>query len=173
MQQYSDYPVLITGHSLGGALCSLFTLDLTTTLQATNPKWLKRLVSYTYGQPRVGDGRLSPDLPLLFRVTHSSDIIVHLVSCCSNGNSCLDAVTCPLHGSREVWYPNTNMTLNSYKICDLSGEDPNCSNSRVPSLSINDHLYYFNVQVGAVWYVIYIFFINKKKYSLFFLNSFF
>eukprot|EP01060_Flectonema_neradi_P005586 TRINITY_DN1371_c1_g3_i2.p1 TRINITY_DN1371_c1_g3~~TRINITY_DN1371_c1_g3_i2.p1 ORF type:complete len:449 (+),score=42.66 TRINITY_DN1371_c1_g3_i2:53-1348(+) len=152
MGQYSDYPVLMTGHSLGGALCTLFAVDLVTTLEVENPAWLQRLVMYTFGQPRVGDGALAPNLPYLFRVTHSSDIIVHLVGCCSSNSACYYAISCPHHGALEVWYPNTNMTPDSYRICDTSGEDNTCSNSRVPSLSITDHLYYFNVQVGSICY---------------------
>lgn len=48
------------------------------------------------------------------------------------------------HCPREVFYENVNST---YKICDLSGEDPTCSDQYKEPDSVPDHLHY----LGYKW----------------------
>lgn len=38
----------------------------------------------------------------------------------------------------------------SFRVCDGSGEDPNCSDSQTFDLSVYDHLHYLNVEESCV-----------------------
>ncbi|KAJ9456247.1 Lipase [Diplonema papillatum] len=155
MEKYPEYGVLATGHSLGGALATFFHTDLITVLQASiNPHWVNRVVGYTFGQPRIGDARLAPNLPkTLFRVVHADDCIPHLCPCCANGILCLQAATCPYHISQEIWYPKTFMNSSEFYTCsETDAEDPTCSNSQGITLGVQNHLYYMGVQVGSYCY---------------------
>merc|ERR1712070_851501 len=84
--------------------------------------------TYTFGQPRVGDqvfadayeaafGQTASDTNA-WRVTHADDPIPHLPF------EFMDFK----HISTEVWYEST--TSKGYVVCDGSGEDPKCSNSK-------------------------------------------
>eukprot|EP01064_Diplonema_japonicum_P028261 TRINITY_DN4295_c0_g1_i1.p1 TRINITY_DN4295_c0_g1~~TRINITY_DN4295_c0_g1_i1.p1 ORF type:complete len:466 (+),score=58.52 TRINITY_DN4295_c0_g1_i1:1502-2899(+) len=147
------FSVLVTGHSLGGALGTLFHADLISTLKATNPAWVQRVVSYSFGQPRVGGAGLAFNLPQMFRVVHADDCVPHLCPCCASGIQCLQAETCPYHVAQEVWYPRVVMAPENYTMCDPNdGEDPRCSNSQTVTLSVQNHLYYFGMKVGDYCY---------------------
>lgn len=69
-------PLFVTGHSLGGALATLASVDV-----AVNRKPAS-LITYTFGSPRVGD----PDfvrcynnaVPISFRVQNEYDVVPHL-----------------------------------------------------------------------------------------------
>ncbi|KAK9476064.1 Alpha/Beta hydrolase protein [Lipomyces japonicus] len=75
---YPDYEVVITGHSLGGAIAILFGVDAV--LKGYHPKVV------TYGQPRVGNSEFASwvddrffDWPeKLLRVTHRNDPVVRV-----------------------------------------------------------------------------------------------
>ena len=49
VREYPDYRILVGGHSLGGALATIASIDL----QLSNPGWNVEVV--TFGSPRVGD----------------------------------------------------------------------------------------------------------------------
>merc|ERR1711998_654628 len=50
------------------------------------------------------------------------------------------------HVGTEVWY---NQDSTKYRICDGSGEDPSCSNSKA-SFKLNaDHFSYFSLEYSA------------------------
>eukprot|EP00184_Porphyridium_aerugineum_P003752 CAMPEP_0184699366 /NCGR_PEP_ID=MMETSP0313-20130426/5661_1 /TAXON_ID=2792 /ORGANISM="Porphyridium aerugineum, Strain SAG 1380-2" /LENGTH=675 /DNA_ID=CAMNT_0027158441 /DNA_START=314 /DNA_END=2338 /DNA_ORIENTATION=+ len=78
-QQYPDYLVYVTGHSLGGAMAAHATLQLALAGIPSN-----KLVGYTFGQPRVGmtgfqrefDSRVTQ----FYRVVNDRDVVVHLPS---------------------------------------------------------------------------------------------
>ena len=53
MEKYSDAEFYITGHSLGGAVSLLASLDILTNYYDKIGSRLKRV--YTYGCPRVGN----------------------------------------------------------------------------------------------------------------------
>ena len=38
----------------------------------------------------------------------------------------------------------------SFRICDGSGEDPNCSDSQTLDLSVYDHLHYLGIEESCV-----------------------
>jgi len=110
-------PLVVVGHSLGAAEAAIGMYDLKNQGYA-----IAR--SYTFGQPRVGDLSFVKAFEAalsttdLFRVTHASDPVVQ-TPFTSKGFS---------HMSQEVFYAGD--VSNSYKICDGSGEDKSCANSR-------------------------------------------
>ncbi|CAD8081966.1 unnamed protein product [Paramecium sonneborni] len=131
-EKYPKSKVLITGHSLGGAIAALLAVDVTRLgIQVDN--------FFTYGAPRVGNIEFATwfeDYVIpkeQWRVTHYADTVVH---------------TPPLsfyyaHLPQEVWYNEENT---SFKVCQQGiVEDDSCSNSLwTYQYSISDHTSYFN-----------------------------
>lgn len=127
--------VLITGHSLGGALATLCFLDLMDVLGDD----VAFAPLYVFGTPRVGNAPFatytaSRGVPI-YRLVHHRDPIPHL----------------PLkrwgfhHPPQEVFYDSLQK---SYKMCDGTGEDPTCSAkfwAIVSLLHIQDHVHYLEV----------------------------
>lgn len=66
---------MVTGHSLGGALASLASIDIKNSFGIT-PKVI------TFGQPRIGNQNLanylSEMIPKTYRVINYADIVPHL-----------------------------------------------------------------------------------------------
>ena len=135
--KYDTTNILITGHSLGGAIASLFAFDI---YYYSFPYQITSLI--TFGSPRVGNNYFSEymySFPFTsYRITHYYDIVPHVPEQLLNYK----------HISQEIWY-NKNNT--DYLICqDENEEDPNCSNSCAPfqCTSINDHFNYINISMG-------------------------
>lgn len=66
--------VLITGHSLGGALASIAAIDIARALPRTE------VTAYTFGAPRCGDGRfhgapLPRNIVTFVRCVHAGDVV--------------------------------------------------------------------------------------------------
>ena len=145
LAQYPAAEIWVTGHSLGGALASLCALDLQFIYNASssNPKAV-RLV--TLGTPRVGNRDFAEFLweqvPLSIRIVHQNDVVPHLPP---RGHD-LIIITEFHHFAREVW--QTGAKDNLFVQCDVSGEDPSCSNS-LPSWdrSVEAHLWYLGWQM--------------------------
>lgn len=75
--------VLVTGHSLGGAVATLLCLDMGQRLQALELRHVKHVVGIVFGTPRVGNESLArtlQELPqaTLWRVMNQCDIIASL-----------------------------------------------------------------------------------------------
>ncbi|REE66963.1 triacylglycerol lipase [Paenibacillus taihuensis] len=72
----SDKPLFVTGHSLGGALATLASLDI-----AVNRK-PDTIITYTYGAPRSGDPAFvrayNAAVPISFRIQNEFDVVPHL-----------------------------------------------------------------------------------------------
>ncbi|BBH22205.1 lipase [Paenibacillus baekrokdamisoli] len=72
----NNKPLFITGHSLGGALAILATLDITVNRN------FNQIITYTYGSPRVGDPAFvqyyNASVPTSIRVQNEYDIVPHL-----------------------------------------------------------------------------------------------
>lgn len=133
-------PVLVTGHSLGGAMALLTGLDLA----VHDESIIDGLSVYTFGEPRVGNDEFSDfirsKVKNLFRVVHNSDIVPRLPP--QEGLGLFDFH----HEPREVWYPDGQ----SYHICDVEGEDPSCVDGiSVLKLSISDHLSYLGMSTSC------------------------
>mmetsp|Transcript_14451 Transcript_14451/g.22935 ORF Transcript_14451/g.22935 Transcript_14451/m.22935 type:complete len:338 (-) Transcript_14451:334-1347(-) len=134
-QDLYDAPMVITGHSLGGALAAIAAFDLVRTMR------MEVRAVYTYGEPRDGNQAFSVEygkaIPVHWRHTHHRDIVPHI----------------PLqfqgfyHLATEVWYYEEDYEPGKYTICDGSGEDPKCSN-QLFDYSIPDHLNYLGIPLG-------------------------
>ncbi|RNC44267.1 lipase, partial [Trypanosoma cruzi] len=135
--------ILITGHSLGGAMATLAAANF----MSQNSLFTSALkvLLYTFGQPRVGNEAFVNWLLASFcrgghesyRVTHKRDVVPHVPP----------MFVGYLHLPNEVWYDNDGDTV--HKNCnDVFGtprsalttkEDPNCSGSVLP-IKVEDHL---------------------------------
>jgi predicted lipase len=75
-QSYGDINVIVTGHSMGGAMASFCALDLAINLGSNSVQLM------TFGQPRVGNAAFASYfakyVPNTIRVTHGHDIVPHL-----------------------------------------------------------------------------------------------
>ncbi|GJM91943.1 hypothetical protein PR202_ga08366 [Eleusine coracana subsp. coracana] len=141
---YGDIPIMITGHSMGGAMASFCALDLVVNYGLDGVKLM------TFGQPRIGNAAFASYfkkyLPHAIRVTNAHDIVPHLPPYFSF----LPQKTYH-HFPREVWVHNVGLGSLVYsveQICDDSGEDPACSRS-VPGNSVKDHINYLGVSMHA------------------------
>ena len=130
--------VVVTGHSLGGALAEVAALDLLA-------EGLPVSASYTFGTPRVGNAAWAAAWAAAaeaampgahFRVVHALDPVPRLPPAVLLGYA---------HPPREVWYNNAS---SSFAVCSATnGEDASCSDSDVP-LEARDHTFYLNVTLG-------------------------
>ena len=75
MEQYTDAEVVVTGHSLGGALATIASLDVQYNI--TQDK--QPLSVYTYGAPRVGNDALIASfqrrVPHCYRYVYGRDLV--------------------------------------------------------------------------------------------------
>jgi len=137
MQSYPNYNILITGHSLGGALSTITGFEIVY-INGVKPEKIELI---TFGSPRVGNKAFKQymqSMGLSWRTTHYYDIVPHVPE------EFLDYI----HISQEIWYNEQN---NGYKICDDEySEDDSCSNSCAPTkcTSTSDHLNYINISMG-------------------------
>ncbi|KAI3713788.1 hypothetical protein L1987_72374 [Smallanthus sonchifolius] len=141
---YGDLKIMVTGHSMGGAMAAFCGLDLALIYGSKNVQVM------TFGQPRIGNAAFasyySEVVPNTFRVTHDHDLVPHLPPYYQYFPQ-----KTYHHFPREVWLYNIGFGFLIYeveKICDDSGEDPDCSRS-VSGNSISDHLTYFGVEMGC------------------------
>ncbi|KAL4479273.1 hypothetical protein ABPG72_011485 [Tetrahymena utriculariae] len=129
-KNYPQAPIIITGHSLGGALATLQAVDI----KAQIPDFSIKLV--TFGSPKVGNSQFSNYANDFLkndsiRITNIKDIIPHLLF------KFFDFY----HTGQEIWFLDNV----SVKTDCNQGEDQNCSASFYPNLSVSDHLNYFEV----------------------------
>ncbi|KAM7488200.1 hypothetical protein LguiB_025684 [Lonicera macranthoides] len=141
---YGDLKIMVTGHSMGGAMASFCGLDLRLNLGAQNVQVM------TFGQPRIGNAVFASYygqiVPNTIRVTNEHDMVPHLPPYYTHFPQ-----KTYHHFPREVWLYNTGIGSLVYtveKVCDGSGEDPTCSRS-VTGNSILDHLRYYGVRLGC------------------------
>jgi len=127
-----DCSVLLTGHSLGAAIASIVSLKLHEDLGPIS------IAEWSYGSPRTGNPAFTQShisiVKESWRVVNMLDIVPHLPTHFFNIFR---------HVPTEVWYQSNYV---DFKICDGSGEDPNCSDT-VLIPSITDHLTYFNMDL--------------------------
>lgn len=78
MEKYKDAKIVVTGHSLGGALATLSALELTVTLNIA----FDRLILHNFGAPRVGNAKfanyLKTKIITSYRVVRDKDYAPHL-----------------------------------------------------------------------------------------------
>jgi len=129
--QYPSATVYFTGHSLGGALTTLATLDAVVSWGVDGG----HIGHITFGSPRVGDSNFAT----LFtqkvgannhlRLVNDADVVPHLPMEMMGFH----------HISTEVWLKG-----DTAKVCNSSGEDPSCSDSLLIAASVWDHIHYYN-----------------------------
>jgi len=123
--------IMITGHSLGGAIGTLASVDLLSIFRNSS------ISLWTYGCPRVGNSAWNAYFATLntptARLVNNKDIVPHIPP---------RFVYNYHHVATEVWYNS-----NAFVFCDTSGEDPACSNSLLLATSVDDHLSYFQVNL--------------------------
>jgi len=131
VQAHPDLPIVVTGHSLGGAIAVICAVDLDLhVVQGKIP-----ISVWTYGAPRVGNAEFSDfydtHTDVSWRTVNQNDIVPHLPFT-SMGFE---------HTTRESWFPNDFV---HFKECSPdNGEDPSCSASVSQwAESIDDHLDY-------------------------------
>ncbi|CAJ0946364.1 unnamed protein product, partial [Mesorhabditis belari] len=137
-QQFPDYQVWITGHSLGAAMATLAAGFITQNgyVSGTEIKLI------TYGEPRNGDAtyasRINDMLPFAYRVVHDNDIVPQIPLDLENYE----------HHRTEIWYPNAMAVGDPFVVC-RGNEDRNCS-AGLPLLKWNTgaHTLYFNIDIG-------------------------
>jgi len=135
IQSYPDYQILVTGHSLGGALASITATNLQRTLQFKRDIFL-----VTFGQPRTGNPAYASYVDKMlpgaaFRVVANKDLVPHAPP--------------ELFGARhhgvEIWYPSGGDSPSSvpcqYLECTASDEDPACSDGLILPDSLYDHIH--------------------------------
>ena len=127
--ELADYTVICTGHSLGGALA----VGAAMTMGMRHPE--RNVTLITFGQPRVGNDQFSQYLvkfvPRVIRFVNERDIVPHLPPELMNYH----------HAPREEWIRKGQLIYCS----PTNGEDPKCSDSLTVTMSVEDHLDYFNI----------------------------
>lgn len=140
---YETRNIIVTGHSLGGALATLFTFD---NYLSEFPYSYNIHSLVTFGSPRVGNHEFVNKFATFNvysrRVTHYRDIVPHVP----------ENMLGYYHIPNEIWYNEHN---NNLSYCDDNRypypEDPTCSDSCSPThcTSTSDHLNYMNVTMGS------------------------
>mmetsp|Transcript_3228 Transcript_3228/g.6331 ORF Transcript_3228/g.6331 Transcript_3228/m.6331 type:complete len:363 (-) Transcript_3228:226-1314(-) len=140
LDQAPKHPLVVTGHSLGAAMATLLAFDIS---QMEGNRGFPSVSSLTFGEPRTGNHAFheafSKAVPDNWRVTHADDIVPK-VPFQSFGF---------YHTAREIWYSDRKYEAGKYRVCDGSGEDRHCQDSRWYSYSVEDHLMYLGVLLGS------------------------
>jgi hypothetical protein len=114
--------VTIAGHSLGGALATLLTIDVARNTNQKSP------VVYTYASPRVGDELFANDfndhVPTRYRIYNNTDVVPDLplwpytsvktpFKLVSNSSQVNTDITCSHHLSTYLWLMGQKAGVNA------------------------------------------------------------
>lgn len=146
LRRYPEARVLVTGHSLGGAVATLCAADLKYHLGQAS-----KVELVTFHSPRVGNEAFASFINFIFktsetnpeggtyftrRFTNKDDPMVHLPP----------SFLYFQHLNQEVWVNLEDET----RACDPGlGEDPNCSNSVLLPDNIDSHFYIWDTKFGS------------------------
>jgi len=126
---FPDYQIVVTGHSLGAALATLFSVTL-------YHNGIKNPRLFNFGSPRIGNintaAYISELLPDINRITNHKDAVPHLPP---------HSLTSFVHIAKEWYYDQNGMHA-----CE-GFEDPKCS-SQWFITSISDHMLYIDTPFG-------------------------
>ncbi|CAD5224473.1 unnamed protein product [Bursaphelenchus xylophilus] len=139
--KFPSFQLLISGHSLGGALASIAAGELI----AVDGIRGERITLITFGEPRSGDSDYAEAfdklVPFSYRVENRRDFFTQIPPHKFENYT---------HHKTEVWYPTGVEIGNEYKVCRAT-EDPKCQDSVNPALDPLDHgLYYYQVVPTAL-----------------------
>lgn len=137
-REYNTSNILLTGHSLGGALATLMAFDILNEFQNYNLKYL-----ITYGSPRVGNIFFAINMNnhnyISYRIIHHKDIVPQWPK----------TIMGYLHINTGILYNNDNS--NYYLCSDNYTIKINCFYCWIGECTnITDHLYYLNVSMGNI-----------------------
>ncbi|KAI8354197.1 lipase [Blakeslea trispora] len=136
LNSYPSYKVVVTGHSLGGALATFAGMELFQREKRLGPS---NLSIYTIGQPRVGNPAFAYYVQgtgiTVSRSVNLRDIVPHVPP--ANFGF--------LHPGYEAWTKDGG----SVQLCTNTVESDKCSNTIVPFTNINDHLTYYGIKQGG------------------------
>ncbi|KFY88979.1 hypothetical protein V498_06567 [Pseudogymnoascus sp. VKM F-4517 (FW-2822)] len=132
--KYPSYKLVITGHSLGGAVATLAAGDIRSQGYAAD--------LFTYGSPRTGNGAfaswVSAQPGITARVTHVNDPVPRLPPMLIAGFR---------HTTPEYWLSNGGATKVDYTLADVKVcegiSTTGCNAGTVPTLDLDAHRYYF------------------------------
>lgn len=156
VRRYPGYRVVVTGHSLGGALASLTAASLV----LDGITHTSNLYLYTFGMPRIGNKEFALNIDRLltnsWNIVNYRDLVPHMPPCYLLG--CNYPADGPYHHKREIYYNgNGNMKLKSpYTVCN-GNEDDACGNGAIdqePCYDVTEcmkyHKKYFNTNLGKL-----------------------
>lgn len=131
--------VLVTGHSMGGAIAADAAIDLKLTHGFATSVM-------NFESPRAGDHNfmeaMRQEVPTFWRVTHGNDLVPHVPP----------ETFGFYHIPGEVFFPSEDYQNLTYVVCDGSGEDTDCSNRCSKALectSVDDHLHLMGFPLGS------------------------
>ncbi|CAM9707931.1 unnamed protein product [Chrysoparadoxa australica] len=147
MEQYPDASVVVTGHSLGGAMAVHCALTL---LEMDKPAPLAAL--YTFGQPRTGNGvfanwataRLAAQGASYFRITNDQDPVPQLPPYFWDYQ----------HFGTEIYYSSFSVVLGTsgpWHVCQGTGDSTCLESKSLVSSSVGDHCGYVDVNYCINW----------------------
>jgi len=128
--QYPNADIIVSGHSLGGALTHIAAYDFIVNYNIP----LKYII--TYGAPRAGNDVFAQSYMSVlngaevWRVTHWRDIVPHVPTVAMGF----------VHHPQEFFYTEDNSAYTSCSSTD--GEDHTCADQFIIDISISDHLSY-------------------------------
>lgn len=145
IRRYPEGTVLVTGHSLGGAVATLCAADLKYHLGQAS-----KVELVTFGSPRVGNEAFAGFMNFIFktseadpnignyetrRFTNRDDPVIHMPA----------TFLYFQHINQEVWVSMANQTV----ACSPDvGEDPTCSNSVLLPDNVDSHFYIWDTKFG-------------------------
>lgn len=148
VKQCANCRIILTGHSLGGALATIAAADLIVNKYAGS-----RLSLYTYGSPRVGNVEFvtwfNNQIKDSFRVTHADDAVTHVP---------LDSMGYT-HVGFNVHYPNPfkfSASAADQKFCGWTEANTACQSKGIGfnifkiGEAIKQHLTYLGLDCGCI-----------------------
>ena len=144
-----SYKIWVTGHSLGGAIASLASAWLSYYNIASREK----IISYTFGMPRVGNYDYALEHDRLvgnsWRVVNYDDAVPHFPGVYGVPNMLFG----PYHHGVEAFYSKPAISVYSeHREChgQRNNEDRTCSLTKT-TRSFERHKNYFSIPVGTFW----------------------
>ena len=144
-----SYKIWVTGHSLGGAMASLASAWLSYYNIASREK----IISYTFGMPRVGNYKYALEHDRLvgnsWRVVNYDDAVPHFPGVYVVPNMLFG----PYHHGVEAFYSKPAISVYSeHREChgQRNNEDRTCSLTKT-TRSFERHKNYFSIPVGTFW----------------------
>ncbi|KAK7197889.1 lipase [Novymonas esmeraldas] len=142
--EFPGYQVLVTGHSLGGAMAVLAAVDVQEQFNKM-PQSTKPVALYTFGAPRVGNPAFAQWTAAIlangphYRITHGLDPVPQLPPRSFGFR----------HAPTEVFY--RTMANSSGVVCNDSptAESRKCSNKYL-AVMLTDHLFYMGEPMGCL-----------------------